>query len=120
MFPELTERLSKLFRPGHAVKAASTIELDRGLTSEELDLTRWLLLHGDQNSVAFVSQLNGLRIHGKCSCGCPTVDFKVADGIEPVHSERRILADLLGTVDGHLVGILLHQTSGYLSCLGTC
>jgi hypothetical protein len=113
--PEIANRLSRLFKGKD--ESATTIDIDRALTSAEHGLIEWLLAHGDVDSKSFASQLSTVRVHAKCSCGCPTIDLVVPEPVPSAASESRILADFMGKVNSTDVGVLLFQSGGRLSCL---
>lgn len=54
---------------------------------------------------------------GRCACGCPTVDLRVAEGIPAAQVQDNPIGDALGAVDGKTVGVMLLQSGGYLTCL---
>jgi hypothetical protein len=92
------------------------IKLDRPITQEEVTLLHWLLEHGDPQFRHLSLQIDALRVVSKCSCGCPTVDFDLLDGINSRKGEK-LIGDELGTVDGQEVGVMLFQVDGKLSTL---
>lgn len=67
--------------------------------------------------MSFLPQLRGARVTGQCSCGCPTVDLRVADGIPAAQPQDNPVGDALGAVDGNTVGVMLLHNGGYLTCL---
>jgi len=93
-----------------------TLPEDREISSAEAASVRWLLLHG--SVVGDLSHLapwvSGLRVVGRCSYGCPSVDFKAggqALGATPV-------ANALGkSADGVAVGVILWERDGSISGL---
>ncbi len=112
--PELTDRLFRLLKINRPDIPATTIDLDRALTPEERVLIEWLLLHGTPDAKDFLPQMETVRVHGRCSCGCPSIDLAVPLTTPAVTSETRLLADFVGTVGKVLVGILVHQSCGRL------
>jgi hypothetical protein len=96
---------------------AGTIPLDRPISSEEHAIAEWLLLHSKPSAVSFLPQLDGARVTGQCSCGCPTVDLRVAVGTSPAETQDNPVGDALGEVNGNMVGVMLLQSGGYLTCL---
>jgi hypothetical protein len=96
---------------------AKTIPLDRPISDEERAIAEWLLLNSKPSAVAFLPQLKGIRVTGQCSCGCPTVDLRVAEGILPAPLQDNPLGDALGEVNGNMVGVMLLGSGGYLACL---
>jgi hypothetical protein len=113
-FPELTDRICRLLRINRRNEPATTIDVDRELTPKERELVEWLLLHGDPSAVQFLAQLEGIRVHGRCSCGCPSIDLSVCRQCPPAASETNLLADFVGMVHGAPVGVILHQRGGRL------
>lgn len=111
----------KFFDQLRKVKPARTLPEDRPLTSEEKELSEYLLRHAaPAESVAFIPQLDHARVTGKCSCGCPTVDLAVPNEFRvPNPPPGRPLADATGRVGGKLVGVMLFQNGGLLSLLET-
>ncbi len=79
---------------------------------KERALIDWLLRHGNPGSEQFLEQLDSLVVVWKCSCGCPTVDFK--RGEAGAYEAKHIIANYLATVDGEDVGIMLFQRGGHL------
>lgn len=112
LFPELTERVRRLFRMKNLDEPVHSIPQDRPLTFEEHALTEWLLLHGEPQARDFLPQLENMHVHAKCSCGCPTIDLRVSEVIPCANPQTRVLADFVGVVDGNFVGVLLHQRGG--------
>ena len=56
---------------------AKTIPLDRSISREERAIAEWLLFHSKPSAISYLPQLEGARITGQCSCGCPTVTYKL-------------------------------------------
>ena len=82
----------------------------------ERTLIGWLLLNGVPEARAYVQQLDGLHVVGRCSCGCGTVDLAVADARASTTGPSLILADFMGLTPEHLqVGVLLHAREGKIS-----
>jgi hypothetical protein len=96
---------------------ASTISLDRPISGEERAIAEWLLIHSKPSAIPFLPQLDGARVTGLCSCGCPTVDLRVVEGISPAQTQDNLVGDALGEVNGNMVGVMLLQSGGYLTCL---
>jgi hypothetical protein len=84
----------------------STPVPERPLSQEELALVRWLLTNAPvAGSLADLAPLvASLRVVGRCSCGCPSVDFRSNGQSSPF----RPIADATGrTADGAQVGVIL-------------
>jgi len=91
--------------------------MDRPLTSEELGVIGWLLTNSGDKALGFLPQLPEIRVRGKCSCGCPTIDLACATTIASDYHGTGPLADVVGEVSGTDVGVLLFQRDGLLTCL---
>jgi hypothetical protein len=109
----------RLFKgnPDH-VQPAKTLPHDRDLTSDERAIAEWLLLNADPPANAFLHQLDSARVTGPCGCGCPTVYLLI--GPDTPRAEPRdnpAVGNALGEVNGKMVGVMLLQRQGYLTCL---
>lgn len=94
---------------------AHRISEDRKLTTKERTLIEWLIANGSSEAKAYAKQLQAVRVVGRCSCGCPTVDLAVGDDQKATTGPSTILADFLGvTPNGTEVGIILHARQGKL------
>ncbi|MBB5316697.1 hypothetical protein [Tunturibacter empetritectus] len=116
-FPELTNRLLRLFNIKDSSEAATSIPLDRPLTLEEQSLIEWLLLHGEPSASEFLPQLEAAHVYCGCSCGCPTINIEVPVSIPAAHAQSNILADFVAGTDENPVGVILFQAGGRLSGL---
>jgi hypothetical protein len=96
---------------------AQTIPLERPISSEERAIAEWLLRHSKPPALSFLPQLDGARVTGQCSCGCPTVDLRVAEGTPQAQPKKNPIGKGLGEVNGNMVGVMLLQNCGYFSCL---
>jgi len=67
----------------------------------------------------FVSPANwtALASPGSAVAAVQTVDLRVAEGTSPAQSQGNPVGDALGEVNGNVVGMMLLQSGGYLSCL---
>lgn len=97
-------------------KSKGFAPVNRPLTPHERDLVRWLLDHGNPGSHSLVAQIDRLTVVGKCTCGCPTVDFAV-DGEPVARKGETLISDHLAEVDGKSVGVMLFETGGKISSL---
>jgi hypothetical protein len=88
----------------------------RAVTREEAAVIEWLLRHGEQRSDRFFAQIETLTIVSRCTCGCPTVYFELANN-QASRKGERLISDQLGTVDGEDVGVMLFELNGRLSTL---
>jgi hypothetical protein len=100
-------------------KPATTLDEDRPLSDGERAIAERLLREAaPSEALAFLPQLDHVRVHGKCSCGCPTVDLTVPPECRVVDPpQNRPLADAIGRVNGKLVGVMLFQSEGLLDLL---
>jgi hypothetical protein len=87
----------------------------RALAADEIALLRALLERGGHE--AFLPQLEAACVTGGCSCGCPTIDIAVPENSAVRTAAPRILVDVLGDVEGKLVGVLVFQAQGMLTGL---
>ncbi len=96
---------------------SSSAPIDRPLTPEEARLTRWLLEHGKPEAAAFLPQLALVRVSGRCTCGCASIDFAGAGDIPPA-AGMQILSDYeWQTADGGLFGVFVFACGGVLAGL---
>jgi len=58
----------------------ATLAEDRALTPMEAELIHWLLSHSDVRAQSFLPQLKHVRVAGRCSCGCASINLSV-DGV---------------------------------------
>lgn len=116
-FPELMDRVFRLFNIKNSDEPAVSIPQDRPLTSEERTLIEWLIVHAEPNASEFLPQLKAARVCWKCGCGCPTISIEISQSIPPAHARTNLISDLIGEVDGKLVGVMLTQAGGRLSGL---
>ena len=99
------------------VQPAKTLPLDRDLTSDERAIAEWLLLNADPPATAFLHQLDSARVTGQCSCGFPTVDLLIGPDTPRAEPRDNPVGDAIGEVNGKMVGVMLLQSQGYLTCL---
>jgi hypothetical protein len=59
------------------------IFVDRPLTEDERELTRWILEHGSSGTDVFVDQLERARVKSVCPCGCASIDFAIEGMPDP-------------------------------------
>jgi hypothetical protein len=97
--------------------AAGTIPVDRPLSEQELAIGRWLLMHSDPPVSSFIPQLDVARVTGHCGCGCPTVHLSIPQGTERAEPRDNPIGEAIGEVDGKMVGVMLLQRDGHLTCL---
>jgi hypothetical protein len=88
----------------------------RPLTKEERALVEWLIANGNPDAQQYASQLSELRVVGRCTCGCPSLDLGMGDQEERTVGLSHVLADFDGvTVGGVQVGVILHAREGRIS-----
>ncbi len=105
-----------MFEKNEEVERPLTLALDRALTDEELRLAERLLQDAGPSAASYLPQLLGARVTGHCTCGCPTVYLQIEKCLRADPVENPV-GDMLEEVNGNLVGIMLLQSGGYLSCL---
>jgi hypothetical protein len=79
---------------------------DRPISPSEAAIVRWMVLNAPvRGSTAHLETgIADLRVVGRCSCGCPSVDFASHGQAPPA----RPIADAIGrTEDGGEVGVIL-------------
>jgi hypothetical protein len=113
----LWSRLQASISSSRNQEPATTIPLDRPISSEERAIAEWLLLPSDPPAIPFLPQLDNARVTGQCSCGCPTVDIRVAEGTPRAEPRDNPIGDALGEVNGNMVGVMLLPSCGYLARL---
>jgi hypothetical protein len=97
-------------------KMSEPIRVNRPLTSEEYELTRWILEHGTLEANGFLEQLDSARVIALCPCGCASIDFEIEElGEAPpgVH----ILGDFIFGDKRSPCGIFVYESGGILSGL---
>jgi len=102
-------------------KPVRTLDEDRPLSADERALVERLLREfSPPEAVVFLPQLDHIRVTGRCSCGCPTVDLTVPPEFRVTSPcPERPLADAMGRVNGKVVGIMLFHNGGLLCLLET-
>ena len=84
----------------------TTLEDDRPISSHEAEVVTWMLLHASVvgSLAGLVETVKTLRVVGRCSCGCPSVDFVVNGQTVP----SQPIADATAqTANGAEVGVIL-------------
>ena len=88
---------------------------DRPLTAEERALLEWLIANGTPEARDYAHQIPGLRVVGRCTCGCPTIDLALTSDSHK-KAASKIVADFEGaTPEGLHVGVILHVREGEIS-----
>ena len=91
--------------------------MDRLLTSDEKQLIRWMLEHGNPEAQAFLSQLEKAKATSwRCLCGCASIDLSI-DGLPKPSGGLHILADFIFGTDADLSGVFVFEKSGVLAGL---
>ena len=95
---------------------AETIPQHRRLSPAEEAIVRWMLRNasraGDLSKLE--PSVTSLRVVGRCSCGCPSIDF--VPGGQAMGAQ--LVAEAQGvTSDGYVVGVLLWVLNGAISAL---
>ena len=100
-------------------KPVRTLDEDRPLSADERALVERLLREfSPPEAVVFLPQLDHIRVTGRCSCGCPTVDLTVPPEFRVTSPcPERPHADAMGRVNGKVVGIMLFHNGGLLCLL---
>lgn len=88
--------------------------IDRELTTDERDLTRWMLENGTPGASKFLEQLERARVCSVCPCGCASVNFKIA-GLEEPTGGLRILGDFIFGEGDALAGVFAFEQDGILA-----
>ncbi len=88
----------------------------RLLTEKERKLLEWLSANGRPNAKPYLSQIANVKVVGKCTCGCPTIDLALGDREQPNTGPSVILADFVGrTPEGTEVGVIVHAREREIS-----
>jgi hypothetical protein len=104
---------SKPAKPEAAAFSQSEL---RPLQPAEIALLKWLLANGNPDARKYENQTERLRVVGRCTCGCPTVDLATGERDRRTVGPSNILADFAGvTAEGVEVGVILHAREGQIS-----
>jgi len=88
----------------------------RLLTEKERKLLEWLLANGSPDAKPYLSQIANVKVVGKCTCGCPTIDLALGDREQRKTGPSVLLADFVGrTPEGIEVGVIVHAREGEIS-----
>jgi len=98
------------------VKSKEPIRVDRPLTDEEYELTRWILEHGKPDALQFVEQLDRARLVGGCPCGCATLHFEI-EGLGEAQLGVHVLGDFVYGDESNLCGVFVFESGGILKGL---
>jgi hypothetical protein len=96
--------------------SARAQEAYRSLTDREILLLRRLFEIGSDDFRSFEPQLEGMRARRSCSCGCPSIELQISEGVPlGVNRGERIVGDFKGeSTVGNPLGILIFQVEGNL------
>ena len=95
----------------------SDIRANRDLTSEERNLVRWMLEHGEPEAVGFLPELDRAQVlPTRCPCGCASINFSI-DGKPQASGSMRLIADFLYGGQSDLCGAFLFVQEERLSGL---
>src|SRR5262245_26922462 len=81
-----------------------TLKEDRPISAHEVEIVAWMLAYASKPLGHLADTMRTLRVIGRCSCGCPSVDFEI-NGQAPPNAP---LAEATGrTPDNIEVGVIL-------------
>jgi hypothetical protein len=89
------------------------ISTSRLPTEDERRLVEWLIANSS-DSLKYANQIPQLRVVSRCPCGCPSVDFAIADRSRFGFSEVIARADGR-TPEGTPVWVTLHSRQGEIA-----
>ena len=93
-------------------------DLPRALNQGERELLVYLFARFFAQSEVYLNQLETIVVVSRCPCGCPTINLWKAGEAEPPGERALVFWGGNGTnAAGELVGLLLFQTDGVISCL---
>ena len=93
------------------------IQPNRDLTSEERNLVRWMLEHGEPEALQFLPQLERAQVPPtRCPCGCASVNFSI-DGQPQSSGNMELIADFLYGGQSDLCGTFVYVREGRLAGL---
>ena len=90
------------------------ISTSRLPTEDERRLVEWLIANSSTDSLKYANQIPQLRIVNRCPCGCPSVDFAIANRSRFGFSEVIARADGR-TPEGTPVWATLHSRQGEIA-----
>jgi hypothetical protein len=94
----------------------SEIPESRELTFEERALVRWLVDHAGRDASSYLLQVDLIRVHSRCGCGCASLNFAIGDRGWPQKGAMKVVSDQdwVGP-DGSQCGIFLFDHFGTLA-----
>ena len=95
-----------------------TVPESRDLTDAERKLLEWLIVNGNDNALAYASQLPHVKVVGGCRCGCPSLHLAIGERMYRTQGISTVLADVGGdSPEGVPVIVILHACEGEISLL---
>src|SRR5688572_18989473 len=93
----------------------NTLQANRPLSEAELDLARFMLMHGTAEGPKFLNQLEAAEVTPwRCPCGCASINFQIR-GHPEAPPGVHILGDFEFGEQRNLAGIFIFESSGLLS-----
>jgi hypothetical protein len=93
-----------------------TIREQRDLAVNERQLLEWLLENGSSEASIYRPQLNEVKVVGRCSCGCPSIDLAFSGKDSRTVGPSLVLCDAQGySPEGVPLMVTLHARGGELS-----
>lgn len=87
----------------------------RPLSEDEARLLRWMLQNGKPEAIAFVSQLDHVRVlPWRCPCGCASRNFCLQGQPQPTGG-MHLIADFVFGTDECLNGVFVYEQTGMLA-----
>lgn len=90
------------------------ISASRQPTEDERKLVEWLVANGSPDALKYACQIPRLQVVSRCPCGCPSVDFAIANRSRFGSSEVIVRADGRSP-EGTPVWVMLHSRQGELA-----
>lgn len=83
--------------------------VSRPLTQQEAALLRWMLDNCGPDALAYMDQIDRLRVVSECTCGCPTIDLALDEQPVATTGGSSIIADAEGeSPEGFRVNVIVH------------
>ena len=87
----------------------------RAPTTREMEIFRWLLVHGRPEVLAFLPQLEGIRVSAYCECCCPSLTLSVRAEYPPIPFAKQIIVQAVSEMESSCVGLMLWTEDGKLA-----
>ena len=71
----------------------SEIPEAREVSVGERSLVQWLLDHAARDASSYFSQVDLIRVHSRCGCGCASLNFAIGDRGWPEKGAMKIISD---------------------------